>query len=376
MDDRLEKARKILLHENFPKLTSEQITEVYRNLLENGISKEEISEILKERSQPTSIPKTSAINKKEVTYLESLPYHVFVNLVLTGGLRGKDLLNFCGASPLINEKCNKPFVSESGHVVPQYIFTKLLEQLDIPVRENPREQYLNLVRHKSYFSLKKKLTLLYRAHSRRPLDRYPKTIFRLLYNSNFIMLEFLQMLFEEAFRNRKDLENGRKYVDFENIEGLITDIIHLKPRGGDEEPMNLNMNLDEIRDLLEEYKAYIDETRPLYDTPLYESVKAYISQKEFSDANQIFSKVLLKNLLKLKYDYVKFRNYLREEWIKKAQKILAEGDLNEEILQNLNQLGSLTEDELDYLVYLHYKVLDGDIPVLESFEYDRLIKYE
>lgn len=44
-------------------------------------------------------------NLLQTTYLETLPYDLFVHLVITGGVEGKDLINLCDASSKLNSFC-------------------------------------------------------------------------------------------------------------------------------------------------------------------------------------------------------------------------------------------------------------------------------
>jgi hypothetical protein len=338
-DDRIQKARKILLHENFPKLTPDQVQDVYRNLIIQGITKEEISQILHERE-----------NKEDVIYLETLPYNVFVNLVLVGEIKGKDLLNFCHSSPLINEKCNKPFVSESGHIVPQYIFSELLEQMGIPPRDNPREQYTNLIQHKAFYSFKHKLVRLSEWHQN--IVWRINTLWHLLYNSPSFVFDFLP----------KILKLYPKALDFQLINMLIAKIDGLNTYGYRTKDM-IRTILEGIKNTIDHYKSKgFKASRNLnYSYLGYRSIEKYITEKEFSDANEIFAQVLAKTLKDNNFTNKDFREFLKTEWKRHIP---------------ANYILDLTEDELDYLTFLHYKVITGEIPVLEKFDYYDLIKYE
>lgn len=53
MDDRLQKAKQILLHPNFNKLTPEQIQQVFQSILASGVTKEDIKHILTGHVTPT-----------------------------------------------------------------------------------------------------------------------------------------------------------------------------------------------------------------------------------------------------------------------------------------------------------------------------------
>jgi hypothetical protein len=409
-DDRIQKARKILLHENFPKLTPLQVQDVYRNLIIQGITKEEISQILKEK-------------KKDVTYLEGLPYNVFVNLVLVGEIDGRDLLNFCNSSPLINEKCNKAFISESGHVVPQFIFSKLLQKMGIPSRENPREQYLNIVQHRTISTLSARLSILLDLLGLRS-NHFPETVYDLIYgprgtfafevlegikNSKPQSISIVELL--EKFMYKLDLSGYYKYDDI------------------------ARRNIDEFLEILNLFRSKgLGDLK--YNYLGLSRLKSRISQKDFSDANIIFAQALKRILEKYGYSSEEFRAYLRRKWNtnpifehlensetlrhfniramlfealgiripkndpegllnpnpddkeeeweeevspEEKERILLETEMLQEefqrVKENLNWFMTITEDELDYLTYLHYKVYNGEIPVLESFTYENLFGY-
>jgi len=131
MDSVLKQARQVLTHPNFSKLTPQQMQEVYRSLLASGVTKDDIRNIL--------------LSKPNLTYLESLPYNIFLNLVTNGEIKGKDLIRFCNSSPLINDKCNRPFqLAKSGDFIPEYLFYLLLKQDGIENKTNPRIVYIFL----------------------------------------------------------------------------------------------------------------------------------------------------------------------------------------------------------------------------------------
>lgn len=126
-------AKEILLHPNFEKLSEEEITEVFSNLLANGISKEQIENILLGK-------------EKKNSNLENLSYDAF--LLITDNMLGKDLINFCNSSPLINEKCNRDLILSNDKgivkIIPQFVFTRALTKAKINIlpKEIPRRVYI------------------------------------------------------------------------------------------------------------------------------------------------------------------------------------------------------------------------------------------
>lgn len=66
-----------------------------------------------------------------VNHLESLPYHIFLNIIEAGQIKGKDLVRLCSTSANLKEKCERPFeqTSEQGRVletIPQLVYSRLL----------------------------------------------------------------------------------------------------------------------------------------------------------------------------------------------------------------------------------------------------------
>lgn len=133
----MEEARKILLHPNFNQLSAEQIQTAYRLILSSGITKEQITKILKEKDNRYS-------------YLENLPYNVFLKIIDAGEIKGKDLIALCNSSPILNGYCNRDYVIKNQKtdqlvkIIPQYVFNKLLQKAGIRVlpKEIPRRVYI------------------------------------------------------------------------------------------------------------------------------------------------------------------------------------------------------------------------------------------
>jgi len=311
----------------------------------------------------------------EISYLESLPYLVFVQV--SSKLKGSDLINFCQSSPLINEKCNRDFVSESGNVVRQYVFTKILEQIGIPVRGNPREQYVNLIRHRAYFSIKQKFDLHLRVWE---IDKRIKTIFDLLYNppSNFD-----DVLIFNIGRRLRDQSNRQLLNDIYFLM-IDTEVLSEKlnlEHGNDEEEtlIRLYQNMKEKYDRL---RHLLQGNEKLYSYMDFENLKLYVKPQSFSNFNHLFAKILAKAIRDTGYNMMDARMDFNHEFFNDDHiQFFMEGEseFNETIkyiVENRNELERFSEDELDYLCYLHYKVINEEIPVLESFDYFKLIGYD
>ena len=136
MEDKLVKARGILLNPNFNKLTVEQIVNVYRVILASGVTKEQIAEILKSNTN------------KNVSYLESLPRDVFKQMVEIGKIQGRDLIYLCNSSPLLRQHCLQDEKDINGKIIKQQaIYYDSLVRMGIRLSpdEIPSEKYLKVM---------------------------------------------------------------------------------------------------------------------------------------------------------------------------------------------------------------------------------------
>lgn len=313
----------------------------------------------------------------QITYLENLPYLVFVEV--SAKLKGLDLINFCQSSPLINEKCNRDFVSISGNVVRQYIFAKLLEKMGIPVRENPRDQYVNLIKHRSYFTISKKFDIYCQLWG---ISNDVKTIYDLLYANP---LDFIEspILFNIDLHLRLT-ENPRSFL--REASNLVFDTEILAKRLGQEydtfhdRDVALGNIYREMKVWYVKLKPKLDGNEKLYSYLDFEILKFHVSPKGFSDINHIFAKILKEAIRDGNYNNT--RQDLNQqlitdqhiEFFQEGEDALSE--IVKYVMDHRDELRNFTEDELDYLCYLHYKVVNEEIPVLESFEYLKLIGYE
>src|SRR5436853_3976234 len=72
-------------------------------------------------------------SKAKIAYLENLPYDIFYNMIMDGGLRGKDLINICNTSIKLNKYCIED------------IFKQLLDlEYGLKNITNPKQIYNNL----------------------------------------------------------------------------------------------------------------------------------------------------------------------------------------------------------------------------------------
>lgn len=110
----MEKAKQLLGHPNFNKLSPKQIQQVFESILASGVSKEQIAYILREIEAKK---KRFALQKANVSHLELLPRNVFKHMVEVGEIKGKDLLYLCNSSPILKNYCLADSKDINGQVI-------------------------------------------------------------------------------------------------------------------------------------------------------------------------------------------------------------------------------------------------------------------
>jgi predicted transcriptional regulator len=128
-----------------------------------------------------------------LSQLEALPYDVFVNVVLSGNLRGNELLDLCNSSPVLKEYCNRSVILPDGQKISQYLFRQLIQKENpghvYEEGDKPRKVYERLTTRTQY-DFDKFLSLMVELRERGIFDfrynaknyyQYPKTLQMLLY---------------------------------------------------------------------------------------------------------------------------------------------------------------------------------------------------
>jgi hypothetical protein len=377
MEDKLESARKILLHPNFKKLSPVQIQDVYKTLLSSGLSKDNISNILRSSSS-VSISKS-----QEVTYLESLPYNVFMNLIMSGEIQGKDLISLCNSSPLINEKCNKAFIGKNGENVPQFIFYALLKKLGINLtgRNDYRNLYVKVSQNLPFLTLKRKLDLVFKQISNLTNRTMiiPRNINDLLYHNLFsgdlgliISKEKIYSLIDSNIIYSTIANYNRMQILIHNLEIMEDRAFYLNVKYDriltSEKAAEL-ANIS-VEDFLEHVMDYGSDNGPMED---YINVNEKFRLALNDLWNGQFSGKL--NLSDIGRNWSNFVNHVITLIMEAGVAGLADPNLEAENVRILESVKTLTSDELEYLTYLHRKVLSGELPVLTPLEFEELIKY-
>jgi hypothetical protein len=386
MENKFEQAKRILLHPNFKKLTPTQIQQLYKTILASGLTKADISKILKSKNVQS-------------TYLEAMPYDLFLNFVLEGDIQGADLISLCNSSPLINEKCNKAFTAE-GKVIPQYLFYILLQRMDLPKLTSNmdyRTLYKKVIENKPFFSVSRKLKILDQAEKYGDFSimRYPNSIKNLLYGHyrNFGPFGDLNFRNVEAEADGPTILTDRYYFVSDLEDNLREFLDYIR----DNYPLinfkffsrDINVLTKEIGLTLEEFK------RKIYGSYLKElkqngvSISKKRAEKdfyEFINFNEIFRLFLVDWTNYFGDQLVDLISNIKDTWtdmvddtIEIVQQASNEGIGEKEealiFIEQLESISTLTDEEADYLVSLHEKVLAGKLPVLARFKFEELIKY-
>jgi hypothetical protein len=183
MDEKLNLVRQIFDSDGFRNASQDQQRDIVKQVIATGeIAETDIEQLYNE-----------TLSNSSNHALQNLPYDVFVNVILSGDIRGEDLLSLCGSSSKIKEYCNRDLVLPNGDKVSQYLFRQLIEKerpgYAISDQEEPRRIYEKLTtkRLEDFFSL---LSFLKGVEDKEWVDadhviHVPKTIQSLLYYFEF-----------------------------------------------------------------------------------------------------------------------------------------------------------------------------------------------
>jgi hypothetical protein len=377
----LERAKKVLLHPNFKKLSPSQIQQAYKTLLNSGLTKDDLTTII--RSSSGTKP------KQDLTYLESLPYNVFMNLIMSGEIKGKDLISLCNSSPLINEKCNKAFIGKNGENVPQFIFYALLKKLGINLtgRNDYRNLYVKVMQNLPFLTLQKKIELAFEQldNLHYSEDVMPKNISDLLYFNLYVDAN-LGLIISRDMNNsfiapNQNVERyNRMQLVIHNLKTMRYRMFH-EYYGKKEytyifDSILTSEQLAKLANM--KLKAFLNMVMAygLNDGPIEDYInineKFRVALNDFW--NYKFPGKL--NLSDIGRNWSNFVNHTITVIVESADVgDLVDPNLEEENIRNLESIETLTTDELEYLAYLHRKVLSGELPVLTPLTFEELIKY-
>lgn len=324
--------------------------------------------------------------------MKSLPYGVFVQI--TEKLYGKDLFNFYICSVWIKEKCDRAFVSECGIVIKEFVFAKKLEQIGIPVRANPRQQYLKLVKHEAFFNLHERLQKVYKVWQDW-LERIPSNLYKLIYHGDTgttVTDKRLKSAICKKLRNCDKEVAAEEYFKLDWADILIRsidrlDFVYKLKTTIDIPSLHRNViddHLNSINQCYYQSRDILSGKEPVYSISEIGIPEDVLPKQIISESNHIFSKTIASvsqiadySMLDFRKTYSKLLSVIIEKDMIDA--LTEKEDKTEDeiyILEHLDELLTFTEDELDYVCYLHYKVITGQIPVLEPFNYKILSAYQ
>jgi len=146
--------------------TEEQKVVLDQIISYGDLSERDIHNLIQEESHRQQLAQRAVTAQKQAyrpvknyDYLTNLPYDVFVKLVDTGQIKGRDLVSLCDSSVKLREMCMKDrqYTNKDGSVYKtdtQYIYRKLLadERIPVPPNTNPLDIYKLLSRSYRYSS--------------------------------------------------------------------------------------------------------------------------------------------------------------------------------------------------------------------------------
>ena len=116
------------------------------------ITREEVFKLIseganKEQEIPNEEIETISMN------LENFDHQSFINFILRGNIKGKDLIALCNTSRKLNDYCNRSFQPLDRYGVPygeeqtEYLFRMLLDMngTEVPVGKSPKQIYIDIV---------------------------------------------------------------------------------------------------------------------------------------------------------------------------------------------------------------------------------------
>jgi len=112
------------------------------------ITRDEVFRLINEAMEVPTSENSTQLSKN----IESFDYNTFINFIMKGKIRGKDLISLCNTSRKLNNYCNQGFQLMNGQGIPygpfqsQYLFRLLLDRMRIvvPINKTPRQTYIDM----------------------------------------------------------------------------------------------------------------------------------------------------------------------------------------------------------------------------------------
>jgi hypothetical protein len=323
-------------------------------------------------------------NLSNISYLESLPYNVFMKIVLAGEIVDKDLIRLCNSSPILNSYCNKDFVRSDDVVLNKYLFRVLLAKMgiDVPVNVDARAYYKYFLNNWTvYKSLIDKLhrvveieNTLYEGVEYSQRLNYPHDLYLLLYRSDQNSFGLLQH------------EINKQGFNIENLYRLVDDLGDIIYNNNDLEKIN------EFENMKFTYENVIN----LLGKPVKELEKVPKNWLELFRNNlepfNLTTRINRNRAREWEPDFLntngkaaEYSMYLQDHWSGQLPNDFSEEDedeinaINEKryeffsrLLEELRQI-KLTDEEELFLIGLHERVRSGNLPVNTLFRFEDLI---
>jgi len=305
-------------------------------------------------------------NNNDFAYLESLPYNVFLNVIINGDISGQSLINLCNTSNLINQQCNKPFkVEDTGETIPQYLFLLLLKKLGIDydqIRQripdlSPRDLYFyyTVGDGLSYRRLNDKLVYIAENYNEDWLD--VKDLYELLYEDDagkpaFLKhititnnsVEYNRFLYaarevyaaQDPFDNEllSDLDEAAERLDM-TTERLLYGAYHRKHYGEKEFHQlfpGVEFTFENYMEIVQNYPEYFRQF--------------LLSIPDISDHSYLF--INIKDIIN------NINEYIEED-------------------ENVDRSKLLDDQDIEYLIRLHLRILSGELTIATKFRINDLI---
>src|SRR5579885_1013649 len=143
--EKLNLVRFILQSEKFHSQSLQEKQQVLNQIIATGeVSREDVLALINEEQQKQPSIQTS----NQFSYLERVPYDVFVKIIDSGQIKGRDLVALCNSSPTLRNYClkDRQHIDKNGRIYKtetQYVYRKLLNDMGVHFEENeiPSEIY-------------------------------------------------------------------------------------------------------------------------------------------------------------------------------------------------------------------------------------------
>ena len=344
------------------------------------------------------------LNKLDVSYLESLPYDVFVNVILAGNIRGKDIIRLCNASTKLNKYCHKDYRLKDGRILDQYLFRRLLEK---EFQYGDSEDFKDYYPRELYeeFAIQNFRDLIYLLEDILSVGSnkeiiLPKTLKELLYRlSNDIYSSHIPLL--------SDLQIDPKAPDYggllwtkdilnngSNIIRTVSQILNLKTTETDVRiyAQKLNMSLEQLLDfLIKNVKL-----RQVFSPTFKAMLEGMLDDRNFFNSvhnillgYEAAYQLILRNSLPtdydelfqmIKHDFLELLDRESRNLGVKYEDDLITKNISQEFKDARDRLNQIRKDlnegvydhVIDYLILLHKKIIDGKLSVLTPVDAEYL----